>query len=193
MSSPAQIIAAEDLDGGGKKGRNGEPSSSSAPSSELQPGAVTMVPVHAPSNLPGNYTFDAVHDGVVFPVTVPQGGVKAGQTFMVPFVPTDESRTAAAAIPVYAVEAVEVVATEVTPLTTTTGGGRAGSAVVAATVWESNGTFYGRWKDGLCDCCSYGCCHPSLLNSVCFPQLLMGQVRPPPLRFVVDTFTPMAG
>lgn len=165
MSSPAQIIGVDDLEGGDaalKKGsRKGEAS--------LQPGATTMVPVRAPSNLPGNYTFDAVHEGVVFPVTVPAGGVKAGQTFMVPFEPSSDSL----ATPVYAVEAVAVVATEVTPLAT---GGGGSNAATAATVWESSGATYGRWKDGLCDCCAFGCCHPSLLNSICFPQLLMGQV-----------------
>jgi Cys-rich protein (TIGR01571 family) len=34
----------------------------------------------------------------------------------------------------------------------------------------------GRWKDGLCDCCSLGCCHPSLWCAYCFPQILMGQI-----------------
>ena len=34
----------------------------------------------------------------------------------------------------------------------------------------------GRWKDGLCDCFTYGCCHPSLWCAWCCPQLLMGQV-----------------
>ena len=24
---------------------------------------------------------------------------------------------------------------------------------------------FGYWRDGLCDCCSYGCCHPMLCNS----------------------------
>ena len=34
----------------------------------------------------------------------------------------------------------------------------------------------GDWKDGLCECCTYSCCHPSLLNAWCFPQILMAQV-----------------
>jgi hypothetical protein len=195
MSTPAQIIVADDLNGGKEKngmnyGGGGDKlasssSSSSSPSAPIssvlfpQPGtAVSIVPIVAPSNLPENYSFDAVHDGVVFPVTVPVGGVRVGQTFMVPFLPLADA---------YAVEAVEVVATEVTPLTTTGlvgggtdgGGGHRSTVVTTATIWESNGTSYGRWKDGLCDCCSFGCCHPSLLNSICFPQLLMGQVRTP--------------
>jgi hypothetical protein len=188
MSSPAKIIAAEDVEDGSddaqkKRAAAGGGTSVEATSPSLQlPGATTMVPVCAPSNLPGNYTFDAVHEGVVFPVTVPAGGVKAGQTFMVPFAPSPESL----AVPVYAVQA-EAVAVEGTPLLGGSGGGGAGgSVVVAATVWESNGTFYGRWKDGLCDCCVFGCCHPSLLNAICFPQILMGQVRKKicPLIFV---------
>jgi len=34
----------------------------------------------------------------------------------------------------------------------------------------------GRWKDSLCDFCSFGCCHPHLCCAIFFPQLLMGQV-----------------
>jgi len=34
----------------------------------------------------------------------------------------------------------------------------------------------GYWKDGLCDCCAFGPCHPSLLNAIFCPQLLMAQV-----------------
>lgn len=34
----------------------------------------------------------------------------------------------------------------------------------------------GSWKDGLCDCCKFGLCHPSLWNACCFPQILMAQV-----------------
>jgi Cys-rich protein (TIGR01571 family) len=35
---------------------------------------------------------------------------------------------------------------------------------------------HGQWKDGICDCCTFGIFHPSLLNACCFPQLLMAQV-----------------
>jgi hypothetical protein len=35
---------------------------------------------------------------------------------------------------------------------------------------------HGRWKDGLCDCCRFGPCHPSLWNAICCPQILMGQI-----------------
>jgi PLAC8 family len=32
------------------------------------------------------------------------------------------------------------------------------------------------WKDGLFDCFKYGVCHPTVVNSLCCPQLLMGQI-----------------
>lgn len=34
----------------------------------------------------------------------------------------------------------------------------------------------GHWRDGLCDCCSYGPFHPHLWNAWCCPLILMGQV-----------------
>lgn len=34
----------------------------------------------------------------------------------------------------------------------------------------------GHWKDGLCDCCTLGCCHPSLLCAWCCNVIAMGQV-----------------
>jgi len=34
----------------------------------------------------------------------------------------------------------------------------------------------GGWKDGLFNCCKYGCFHPSILCALCFPQLLLAQV-----------------
>jgi len=39
----------------------------------------------SPSNLPAGYIFNAVHDNVIFPVTVPTGGVIKNQKFIVPF------------------------------------------------------------------------------------------------------------
>ena len=35
---------------------------------------------------------------------------------------------------------------------------------------------YGRWNDYLCDCCAYGCCHPSFFNAVFFPRILIAQI-----------------
>lgn len=48
--------------------------------------ATPMVSVVAPATLPEGYTFDAEVNGTVFTVTVPQGGVKEGQTFMAPMI-----------------------------------------------------------------------------------------------------------
>eukprot|EP00542_Grammatophora_oceanica_P019193 CAMPEP_0194028644 /NCGR_PEP_ID=MMETSP0009_2-20130614/2562_1 /TAXON_ID=210454 /ORGANISM="Grammatophora oceanica, Strain CCMP 410" /LENGTH=299 /DNA_ID=CAMNT_0038668089 /DNA_START=129 /DNA_END=1028 /DNA_ORIENTATION=- len=33
-----------------------------------------------------------------------------------------------------------------------------------------------RWRDGLCDCCRFGCCHAMCCLGFCFEPLLMGQV-----------------
>eukprot|EP00542_Grammatophora_oceanica_P019377 CAMPEP_0194034814 /NCGR_PEP_ID=MMETSP0009_2-20130614/7253_1 /TAXON_ID=210454 /ORGANISM="Grammatophora oceanica, Strain CCMP 410" /LENGTH=249 /DNA_ID=CAMNT_0038675899 /DNA_START=1 /DNA_END=750 /DNA_ORIENTATION=- len=99
-----------------------------------------MVELTAPATLEAGYTFQAIYDGVTFPVTVPEGGVKQGQTMTVPLV------TPATA--------------EITPLT----------ALVADDVAK------GHWKDGLCACCVVGCCHASLWNAMCCPQILMAQV-----------------
>ncbi|KAL3932982.1 MAG: hypothetical protein SGARI_003821 [Bacillariaceae sp.] len=140
MSSPANIVHADDL----TKTKGQQQSARNA----------TLVDIVAPSDLGEGYTFDAVHDGRVFPVSVPKGGVKAGQTFQAPFAPRETA--------IYA-EAVAV-ATEVTPLTEAVPTGAGASYPM------------GRWRDGLCDCCSPGCCHPSLLNAICFRQILMGQV-----------------
>jgi len=34
----------------------------------------------------------------------------------------------------------------------------------------------GQWKDGLCNCCVHGCCHPSLICSWCCPLIAISQV-----------------
>jgi len=34
----------------------------------------------------------------------------------------------------------------------------------------------GEWKDGLCGCCKFGCCHAHLCCAWCCPVALMGQV-----------------
>jgi len=78
---------------------------------------VIMVDVTAPSNLEGGYTFDAVHNYQVFRVTVPAGGVTAGQTFSVPFVPASNTvQAVAVAVP----DAVPVPVEETTPLIAST-------------------------------------------------------------------------
>ena len=147
-----------------------------------------LISVEAPSNLPEGFVFDVVHNGHVVSVVVPPGGVKAGQIFTV----TDETTTAKTnnnnsvfVVP----EADVVVATEVTPITSLDDHGRnygrtteqwtttAGpSTTEDETMYETDPAPLGIWKDGLCDCCSLGCCHPSLCCAMWCPQLLLGQV-----------------
>lgn len=43
-------------------------------------------------------------------------------------------------------------------------------------VGDASGAPRYQWKDGLCDCFRLGCFHPSLLNALFCPQLLMAQV-----------------
>mmetsp|Transcript_899 Transcript_899/g.1423 ORF Transcript_899/g.1423 Transcript_899/m.1423 type:complete len:323 (+) Transcript_899:149-1117(+) len=181
MSSPVPMISADALDESnnnnsndenGKKKQQSMQQGDKADDNALPPPMLPMVDVIAPSNLEGGYTFDAVHDGQVFSVTVPPGGVKAGEAFSVPFAPYD----------VVVAEAVlmsdesyndynnnPTMNNEVTPLLPP-----ASSSAAAVIGTTTNNT--GVWKDGLCDCCSEGCCHPSLCNSMFFRQILMGQV-----------------
>lgn len=49
--------------------------------------AVQIVAVAAPSTMKEGFVFNAIHNGVVFPVTVPSGGVKEGDVIQAPFVP----------------------------------------------------------------------------------------------------------
>lgn len=109
--------------------------------------AVQLVEVTAPATLDAGYSFPAVYNGTTFSVTVPTGGVKAGQKMMIPFQPS---------------------VSEITPLVT-----------------SGDTAPHGSWKDGLCDCCTLGLCHPSLLNAYCFPQILMAQVL---TRLKLDMF-----
>jgi Cys-rich protein (TIGR01571 family) len=122
-----------------------------------------MVRVTAPSSLEEGYTFDAVYNGEVFPVTVPRGGVKAGQVFVVPFQP---------AIEAIAVAVVEPPSYESTPMLQPS---LSASPTRSATI-NIDPAPLGSWKTGCCDCFSEGCCHPSLLNAIFCPQVLMGQI-----------------
>jgi len=145
------------------------------------------ISVEAPSNLSEGYVFDVVHNGHVVSVVVPPGGVKAGQTFQVPdnTTTTKNNNENVFVVP----EADVVVATEVTPIMTLDDDGRnygrtteqwtttAGpSSTLGETMYGTDPAPFGIWKDGLCDCCSLGCCHPSLCCAMWCPQLLLGQV-----------------
>ena len=126
-----------------------------------------MVQVTAPSSLQEGYNFDAVYNGEVFPVTVPRGGVKAGQTFQVPFLPAVE----AIAIPIG--EPTESPQhsfdqSESTPML----------PISPPRVTRRNNPLapLGTWQTNIFGCLSEGFCHPSLCNALWFPQILMGQV-----------------
>lgn len=135
-----------------------------------------MVRVTAPSTLPEGYTFDAVYSGEVFQVTVPRGGVKAGQTFDVPFLPT--------------AEAVAIGEPLESPSHNYYGHNPSSPAESTPMLSAHNGTPtrgnsssggdttrpLGTWRTDLFDCLSEGICHPSLWNAMCCPQILMGQV-----------------
>lgn len=119
--------------------------------------AAIQVEVIAPATLQAGYSFQAIYNGTTFTVTVPPDGpgVKEGERMTVPFdeqVPSPPPQAEAEAV------------FEWTPLTSprTTDA----STIIAAP----------RFKDGLCDCLTFGPCHPSFLNACCFPQLLMAQI-----------------
>ncbi|KAG7337248.1 PLAC8 family domain containing protein [Nitzschia inconspicua] len=150
MSTPAQITESDAFE-------KDQPFTSSTASN------ARLVEVIAPSTLEQGYTFDAIHDGQVFPVTVPPGGVKAGESFSVPFLP---STTRYSDDTIFYAEAIPI-ANEVAPLV---------SPRHNTTDALTSAAPLGRWKDGLCDCCAAGCCHPSCCNAIYCRQILMGQV-----------------
>ena len=143
--------------------------------------APVMVRVTAPSSLEEGYMFDAVYNGEVFPVTVPPGGVTAGQSFEVPFLPAVQAVAIAVGQPVdstlydgdlYHEPLPDDEYTETTPmlqpLSTPSNRIRVDPQQQEAPL--------GSWKTYWFDCLKEGCCHPSLCNAICFPQILMGQV-----------------
>lgn len=116
--------------------------------SSTQPANVQVI---APATLNAGYTFDAVYEGNTFTVTVPEGGVVKGQRFIVPFIP-----------PAVA-EATPIMNTTLLPLNppNTTG---------------EDSIPLGVWRDGLCDCCKFGPCHPSLLTACFCRPILIAQL-----------------
>eukprot|EP00553_Chaetoceros_curvisetus_P008322 CAMPEP_0204630950 /NCGR_PEP_ID=MMETSP0717-20131115/21633_1 /ASSEMBLY_ACC=CAM_ASM_000666 /TAXON_ID=230516 /ORGANISM="Chaetoceros curvisetus" /LENGTH=260 /DNA_ID=CAMNT_0051648377 /DNA_START=49 /DNA_END=831 /DNA_ORIENTATION=+ len=52
---------------------------------------VEIISITAPSAMNEGFVFDAIHNGVVFPVTVPAGGVKEGEVIQVPFKPLSDT------------------------------------------------------------------------------------------------------
>ena len=90
---------------------------------------------------------------VTAPATLP-----AGYTFEAA-INGDESKLVNVEVPEPGVEEGQVFLAELPP-------NFVGSRLVAPT---------GKWKDGLCDCCSLGVCHPSLWCSLCCTQIAMAQ------------------
>jgi hypothetical protein len=124
--------------------------------------APTNVQVIAPATLQAGYTFDAMYEGVTFTVAVPAGGVTKGQRFIVPFTPPAGEDAVAVAVP--AGDGDDV------PANTAKSKGGAGGGGGGA------GIPTGIWRDGLCECLRFGCCHPHFLNALFFRPCLMGQV-----------------
>ena len=131
-----------------------------------------MVRVTAPSNLEGGYTFDAVYNGEVFPVTVPAGGVRSGQSFEVPFVPINKAVAVATVVDLPEDEATS----ETAPMLRTAQSADGSDAGGGAGNSNPRTVPLGEFKTGLCDCFQHGFLHPSVLNAWCCPQILMAQV-----------------
>jgi len=174
MSAPAKIIEVEAFEDDvvGTANNNQPPT--------------VMVEVTSPSKLKGGYTFDAVYNGEVFHVTVPPGGVKAGQTFSAPFVSKNiEAIAVAVAVPLES----PALSSETTPMLASSTApnynyndnnnninNNINNNNVLPTTTSPNNAPLGIWSTELCDWGAEGCCHPSLCNAICFPQILMGQV-----------------
>ncbi|OEU07584.1 hypothetical protein FRACYDRAFT_251005 [Fragilariopsis cylindrus CCMP1102] len=193
MSAPARITEAEACEDGNCNDLPYANTTAFAP--PIPPPSPPMVEVTSPSNLREGYTFDALHNGQIFSVIVPSGGVKSGQTFQVPFVPNNNNNN------VVQVEEVEAVAVpyddqfnnsssdETTPMLPpvptsssqqqyqhqqqhTSSNNNNNNCVFIPT----DNVPLGVWSTELCDCCAEGCCHASCCNATFFPFILMGQV-----------------
>ena len=130
---------------------------------------VVMVRVTAPSSLEGGYTFDAVYNGEVFPVTVLEGGVKAGQTFEVPFLDQPQLQLEIPSPPLQQQQQQQQPSSEWTPMLPP-------QQQSPQHQQDQQQAPLGTWKTYWFDCLSEGICHPSFCNAVWFPQILMGQV-----------------
>ena len=165
MSNPARIIE----------------TATTATTVDAEP--AVMVRVTAPSSLEGGYTFDAVYNGEVFPVTVPDGGVKAGQTFAVPFLPAATIDAYAVAIDPPQLESPSLQhqqqqqqqqpSSEWTPMLPPQQQSPQHSIGQEQDQLQAP---LGTWKTHWFDCLSEGLCHPSFCNAFWVPQILMGQV-----------------
>jgi len=119
-----------------------------------EPDLVEMV---APMDLQEGYQLTVDVNGQNRVVSIPPGGVKQGQTFQArPFLPAASSMTT-------------TTATTSSPYMSTISA--AGGKPAEAHYIPS-----GQWRDGLCDCCTLGCCHAMCCLGFWFEPILVGQV-----------------
>jgi Cys-rich protein (TIGR01571 family) len=178
MSSPSQIVTVDDIIISGSGQQQQRLSNRHRK---------VKISVEAPSDLPEGYTIDVLNDedGRVVTVTVPKGGVKSGQIFesdvIVAMSNVDDHYDHDDPLVVVATAVNVVEATEVTPMMGNNSNNNNNYDDNDNDNDDDFGAFtdpapYGVWKDGLCDCCVMGPCHPSLWCAIWCPQLLMGQV-----------------
>mmetsp|Transcript_11673 Transcript_11673/g.16545 ORF Transcript_11673/g.16545 Transcript_11673/m.16545 type:complete len:389 (+) Transcript_11673:77-1243(+) len=108
-----------------------------------------MMQVVAPATLEEGYTFDAtLSNGMTFSVTVPKGGVREGESFQAPYHNQSENDDLA--------------------------------PPPSAPLLNNNENPHkipsSRWRDGIFDCCSQGCCHPSIKWAFTFKAIGISQV-----------------
>jgi Cys-rich protein (TIGR01571 family) len=111
-----------------------------------------LLSVVAPATLPEGYTMDVQVGGrgQLYTVKVPPGGVEEGQSFEVNI---EGRATSSNNLALGTVEDLN-------------------RAVAVPRVSVP----VGAWRDGLCDCCRFGCCHPVFWNAFCCCAFLTAQV-----------------
>jgi len=111
-----------------------------------------LLSVVAPATLPEGYTMDVQVGGrgQLYTVKVPPGGVEEGQTFEVKIEGRATSSNNAAGV--------------------------AEEDLNRAVALPRVSVPVGSWRDGLCDCCRFGCCHPVFWNAFCCSPILTAQV-----------------
>jgi len=128
-----------------------------------------MVAVAAPADLEAGYTFDASHNGNIFRVTVPEGGVKMGDHIMVSIPETsDDNVPFATTVPV-----VQPSADKAVPAFSAVTGDE---GVTSNPTDPSAAVPIGRWREGFCDCFQHGCAEPTCCLAFWCNGMALGQV-----------------
>ena len=125
-----------------------------------------LVPVAAPADLEAGYTFDASHNGKIFRVTVPEGGVKMGDHIMVSM-PENSDNSVPVASPVVQDMAIPGF------LAVTYEEGMTRDPFVADPLAAGP---IGHWREGFCDCCRHGCAEPTCCLAFWCNGMALGQV-----------------